>query len=139
MKYLWKLVLPVVSLVIGSLLFNSCQPAATQTGVLQGAVTIGPIFPVERIGESRPVPPEVFSSRKVLVYDASGKKLIKEVPIQQVGQTAQGYYSVELEPGDYVVDTNQTGIGGARNLTQKITITPGGTITIDLDIDTGIR
>ncbi len=138
MKYRLKILLGIF-LLAGGLLLLSCQQSGPQTGVLEGKVTIGPIWPVERPGESRPVPPEVFAARKVMVYDASGKKLVKEVSIQQIDQTATGYYSVQLAAGSYTVDTNRLGIDRSGNLPQKITVAAGGTVTIDLDIDTGIR
>ncbi len=59
MKYLWIISL-ILFILIGSLLVGSCRQASPGTGLLQGGVTIGPIFPVEMPGESRPVPPEVF-------------------------------------------------------------------------------
>jgi len=121
------------------LLASSCRQIPPQTGLLQGSVTIGPITPVEIPGQNPIVPPEVFSTRKVLVYDSTGKSLIKEVIIYQVKQTANGYYSVQLEPGVYKIDVTSTGIGGGANLPETITITAGQTMILDIDIDTGIR
>lgn len=121
------------------LLASSCRQIPPQTGLLQGSVTIGPITPVEIPGQNPIVPPEVFSTRKVLVYDSTGKSLIKEVIIYQVKQTANGYYSVQLEPGVYKIDVTSTGIGGGANLPETITITAGQTRILDIDIDTGIR
>jgi hypothetical protein len=121
------------------LLVSSCGQTSPQTGLLQGSVTIGPITPVEIPGQNPIVPPEVFSSRKVLVYDSAGKSLIKEVIIYQVKQTANGYYTVQLEPGVYQINVTNTGIGGGANLPETITITAGQTMILDIDIDTGIR
>lgn len=138
MKYSSKILL-IILLLAGGLLFLSCQQSQSQTGLLQGGVTIGPIFPVERPGESRPVPPEVFSARKVMVYDESGKNLVQQVSIRQIGQTAAGYYCVQLAPATYTVDTNHLGIDRSGNVPQKITVAAGGSVVIDLNIDTGIR
>jgi hypothetical protein len=138
MKYLWKISL-VLLVLAGSLWLASCQPGGPRTGLLQGAVTIGPIFPVEIPGDTRPVPPEVFSSRKVMIYDESGKNLVREVSITQIGQTANGYYTAQLALGMYVVDINHLGIDRSGNLPQKITVSANETVTIDLNIDTGIR
>ena len=137
MKNSWKISL-ILLLFVAGFLAASCGNSQAQTGLLQGGVTIGPLTPVEIPGQDLPVPPEVFSSRKILVYDATGEKLIKEVAINQIDQTANGYYGVLLEPGTYTVDLDNTSIGGA-NLPKKITISPGKTVILDIDIDTGIR
>lgn len=107
--------------------------------LLQGAVTIGPISPVERPGENPEVSPEVFSARKLMIYDASGKHLVREVYFTQIGTGATGYYAVQIAPGTYTVDINHLGIDTAANLPQKITVSADETVTIDVDIDTGIR
>jgi hypothetical protein len=119
----------------------SCAPKTTpaRTGLLQGGVTIGPLKPVEIPGQNNPVPPEVFSSRKILIYDTAGKELIIQVDINQIKQTSSGYYAVQLEPGIYTVDTNQIGIGGGAGLPKQITISAGQATRLDIDIDTGIR
>jgi hypothetical protein len=134
----WLKASVVICILAGSLLLLSCQQTGMQTGLLQGGVTIGPLTPVEQPGVNPPVPPDVFSSRKVMVYDESGKNLVQEVSIRQIGQTAQGYYCVQLPAGEYTVD-NLTGIGGSSNVPQKIILKGGGTVIIDLNIDTGIR
>ena len=136
-----KLLIISLTLLIlaGSLWLASCQPGGPETVLLQGAVTIGPIFPVEIPGDTRPVPPEVFSSRKIMIYDESGKNLVREVYITQIGQTATGYYTAQIAPGTYTVDINHLGIDRSGNLPQKITVSADETITIDIDIDTGIR
>jgi hypothetical protein len=132
--------LSLVLLILAGLIFaSSCSQKSVETGLLTGGVTIGPITPVEIPGQNPPVPPETFSSRKVLVFDASGKNLVKEVTINQIGQTANGYYSVRLAPGTYTVDIIHTGIGGSSDVPKQITLTAGQTVALDINIDTGIR
>ncbi len=131
--------IPVAILLVPGTLLAACQPAVVGTGILQGAVTIGPITPVERPGVSTPVSPEVFVARKIMVYDASGKKLVREVAITQIDATATGYYTTQLEPGTYTVDINRLGIDSAAGLPKKITIKADETVTVNVDIDTGIR
>jgi hypothetical protein len=138
MKNAWRIPL-VLLLFIGSLWLTSCCPGGPETVLLQGAVTIGPITPVEQPGQCPPVSPEVFASRKVMVYDESGDKLVQEVAIIQIDQTASGYYTVLLVPGTYTIDINHAGIDNADGLPKKITIAAGETVTIDINIDTGIR
>ena len=140
MKNIFRaMLIAVILLVMGNLMLVSCQMGVPETGLLQGGVNIGPITPVEIPGQNPPVPPETFSSRKVMVYDASGTNLVKEVTINQIGQTANGYYSVQLAPGTYTVDIIHTGIGGSGDVPKKITVSAGQTVIVDINIDTGIR
>jgi hypothetical protein len=138
MRYLWRSVL-IIALIAGGLWLASCCPGGPETVLLQGAVTIGPVFPVETPGENPPVPPEVFTSRKLIIYDESGENLVREVYFTQIGQTAFGYYTAQIAPGTYTIDINRSGIDTADNLPQKITVSADETVTIDINIDTGIR
>ena len=133
------LILLAIGLLAGSLGNLSCCPGGPENVLLQGAVTIGPISPVEQPGECPPVPPEVFSARKIVIYDESGQRLVREVAITQIGNGAIGYYTAQIAPGTYTVDINRVGIDSADNLPQKITVVGDETVTIDVDIDTGIR
>ena len=138
MKNWWRILL-IVCILAGSPFVISCQPGGPETVLLQGAVTIGPISPVEGPGENPPVPPEVFAARKLIIYDESGKNLVREVYFTQIGQGATGYYTAQLAPGTYVVDINHLGMDRADNLPQKISVSADETVTIDVNIDTGIR
>ncbi len=129
----------VLLFVAGGILAVSCCPGGPESVLLQGAVTIGPISPVERPGENPPVPPEVFSSRKLIISDESGKKLVREVYFTQIGHGATGYYTAQIAPGTYTIDINRLGVDRADNLPQKITVSADETVTIDINIDTGIR
>ncbi len=134
-----KKLIPVAIILVSGTLLAACQPAVTGTALLQGTVTIGPLSPVEIPGQEVIVNPEVFAARKIMIYDASGKKLVKEVNITQIGQSAAGRYIAQLAPGDYTVDINRLGIDHAANLPKKINLTAGETFTLNIDIDTGIR
>jgi hypothetical protein len=138
MKYLLTLVL-IISILLGAVLTASCCPGGPETVLLQGAVTIGPIWPVERPGVNPPVPPEVFSSRYLIIYDGSGEKMVREVYFTQIDQSAMGYYTAQIAPGTYVIDINRSGIDSAENLPMTITVSADETVTIDVNIDTGIR
>jgi hypothetical protein len=48
-------------------------------------------------------------------------------------------YTVDLKPGTYVVDIPHQGIGGSGELPATVTIRSGGTVRLDISIDTGIR
>jgi hypothetical protein len=138
MKNMLKLSLLCIC-IAGSLSFLSCQPGGPETVLLQGAVTIGPISPVEKPGENPPVPAEVFDSRYLIIYDESGENLVREVYFTQIDQGATGYYTAQIAPGTYVVDINHLGMDTAENLPVTITVSADETVTIDVNIDTGIR
>jgi len=133
------LVLLAIGLLAGGAAGLSCCPGGSENVLLQGAVTIGPISPVEKEGECPPVPAEVFQERKLIIYDESGTRMVREVYFTQIGQGATGYYTAQIGPGTYVVDINHLGVDTAANLPVKITVTGDETVTIDVDIDTGIR
>ena len=136
----WWLVLPAIVLaVLAGFFVITCQPKGPETVLLQGAVTIGPLSPVEGPGENHPVSPEVFNSRKLILYDESGEKMVREIHFTQIDQGATGYYTAQIAPGTYILDINRLGIDSADNLPVKITVTEDETVTIDVNIDTGIR
>jgi hypothetical protein len=132
-KYLLILLLALVALA------GSCCPGGPETVLLQGAVTIGPLSPVGQLGESKPVPPEVFSSRYLIIYDESGENLVREVYFTQIDQSAMGYYTAQIAPGTYVIDINHLGADTAESLPVTIEVSADETVTIDVNIDTGIR
>jgi hypothetical protein len=112
--------------------FSCGEPAAP--GILQGKVTIGPLQPVVRPGEVVEVPCEVYEARKIMVYDKSVTKLVKQVDID-----CEGRYMAELSPGTYMVDINRIGIDFSKDLPAHVEIQSGVTVRLDIDIDTGIR
>lgn len=116
---------------------SGCATSGNQagTGILTGKVTVGPLTPVERVDVTPPVPdPAVFTSRKLLLYDADGKTQIQEIGIQAAGY--YGVYNVTLMPGTYKLGYNY--MGSIRFL-PEFTIEAGKTTIVDVDIDTGIR
>jgi hypothetical protein len=72
-----------------------------------------------------------------LLYEADGKTLIEEIPIEAAGY--YGIYNVTLKPGTYVLGYPGQGVGGARGLPATVIIEADRTTTLDVDIDTGIR
>jgi hypothetical protein len=111
-----------------------CVSETKAPGILEGYVTIGPIWPVERLGEQKPIPPEVYEARKVMVYNKSGKRLFEEVSL-----SSDGYYGVELRPGTYTIDINRIGIDSSSDVPKQIVIESGQVVVLNIDIDTGIR
>ena len=139
LKKLWKIVAATGILSISFLTLSCLYPHGSESVLLQGAVTIGPISPGGQPDEYSEVSPEVFAVRKLMIYDKSGKHLVREVYFTQIDGGATGYYTAQLAPGTYVIDINHEGMDTAENLPQNITVASDETITIDVNIDTGIR
>ena len=129
----------VILVLAASLWPASCLPGMREDVLIIGAVTIGPITPVQKPNECPPVPPEAFAARKLIIYDESGKKLVREIYFTQIGNSAHGYYAAQVGAGTFVVDINHNGMDRAANLPMKITVSKDETVTIDVNIDTGIR
>ena len=97
-------------------------------GNVAGMVVVSPCRPVERAGDP-PCPPRpgvVVTFQPV----AAGRASL-------TAQTdASGHYSLTLPAGDYDVRA-AAGIGGGR--VTRVTVPAGGTVTLDLVVDSGIR
>ena len=104
-------------------------------GILQGKVSIGPICPVERVGQSCPVPKEAYTQREVIVYSSDGKKIIARMNFSDTGT-----YKFVLPEGDYVVDIPKTGgLGSSKELPYNVSVGASQPTEFDFSIDTGIR
>lgn len=113
----------------------SCTHGPQAQGTLQGHVMIGPLVPVVREGEELPTPaPEVYASRQIVIFSPDMRKEILRVPID-----GQGNYRCVLPEGKYIVDINHLGIDSAAGLPRTILITADSVMTLDIEIDTGIR
>lgn len=113
----------------------ACSFGPKETGILMGEVSVGPLMPVVGPGVVEPTPgPQVFAGRKIVIFDAKGKR-----ELQQVDIAGDGTYRVELELGSYVVDINHQGIDFAKGLPATIEIHQDQVTLLDIDIDTGIR
>ncbi len=122
-------------LLLGVLTTFACSQSPQVFGTLEGHVTIGPLVPVVREGESEPTPaPEVYAAREIVVFEENGK-----TEFIRLGIDAKGNYRTELPVGIYVVDINHIGIDSAADLPKRIEITGHGVTRLDIDIDTGIR
>jgi hypothetical protein len=139
MKNILLVILLGVFVLAGVFSTISCQPGGAETVLLQGAVTIGPLTPVQQAGVCPTAAPEVFAARKLIIYDESGKHLVREVYFTQIGNSASGYYTAQIAPGTYTIGIGHNGIDRAEGLPKKITVIKDETLTIDVSIDTGIR
>jgi hypothetical protein len=124
----------ITALAIACLFLVGCVDGTGEPGRLEGDVTIGQIMPVERSSQTYEVPCEVYEARKVMVYDRNHHKLVRQVDID-----CHGHYIVELKPGQYVVDINRIGIDHSSEVPTTVEIASGETVTLNIDIDTGIR
>lgn len=107
----------------------------SRCGVLQGEVSIGPFWPSIRIGEPTPTPPpEVFTSRSLVILAVDAKTELARVPL-----LAEGAYRVALLPGVYVLAYPGHGKERAVDLPRQVEIKVGQITQLDVDIDTGMR
>jgi len=124
--------------VAGAMSSGCVTGASGEYGTLAGNVTVGPLTPVERV-DATPIlpPPEVFTSRHLVVYASDGTTKVADVDIVPAGY--YGKYSVSLQPGTYVLDYLRQGIGRASPLPKQVNVEAGRTTVVDVDFDTGIR
>ncbi len=128
-------ILIVIILVAFGLSFYYSQQQNAPMGVLEGKVSVGPICPVEQVNLPCPVPPSVYTSRELIVYQADG-----QTPVARQNFSEQGTYHFDLTPGTYIVDISHTGgFGSSKDLPQGVTIKANQTTEFDFSIDTGIR
>lgn len=132
-----RFIIFVIAIMAG-LLITSCS-GTTDNGLLQGRINIGPLSPVEHPGETTPIPCDVYNARKIMIYDRSGTNLLKQVDIKCNTSGNYGEYSVELKPGIYTVDINRIGMDSSSDVPKQVEIKPDVTVSLDIDIDTGIR
>lgn len=101
-------------------------------GTVTGKVTIGPICPVERVDEPCVIPPETYTSRKVIVYGPT-----ESVKVSETTLNPDGSYTLSLTPGNYWLQIAPAGIGPGEK--KPVSIKANKTTTLDFNVDTGIR
>jgi hypothetical protein len=110
-------------------------PASPGTGTLQGHVSIGPVQPMVRADEpALTVPPEAYAARQLIIVGTGEQTAVYRV---QIGP--DGAYKVALPPGTYTVDLSRVGMDFSKDLPATVEIVAGQNITLDVDVDTGIR
>lgn len=117
--------------------FAECPFVPRGNGTLEGTMTIGPICPVETYPPDPRCKPsaETYAARKVYVWAANRSRIIATLT-----PDANGRFSVLLPAGEYIVDVaHQPGPGGATGVPKTVVIAEGQTVSISIDIDTGIR
>lgn len=125
------LLIPWIIILIG------CSLSSRGEGTLAGHVTIGPLVPVLREGETEPTPsPEVYAAWQIVVYTQDMRREVARADINSAGN-----YQIDLSVAAYVVTAAPAGGGGGPGGSQEypVEIKPDQVTHLDLDIDTGIR
>jgi len=104
------------------------------SGVLEGNVAIGPICPVEQIGHPCNPTPAMYASHPIFIYLSDKKTLIKTLT-----PNASGDFYTTLLVGNYFIDAQHQSVGSIQGVPAVISIKSGGTTTLTISIDTGIR
>ena len=130
-------ILKRASLAVLIIVVAGCSLANHEEGTLSGHVTIGPLQPVLREGETPPTPsPQVYAAWQIVIYGEDGRKEIARTDVDPTGD-----YRVTLSLGTYMVTAKpadgRSGPGGS--LTYYAEINRDKVTRLDLDIDTGIR
>ena len=110
----------------------SKKTVSLSKGTVTGKVTIGPICPVNRVGEPCIISPETYTSRNVVVYGPN-----ESVKISETALRSDGTYNLSLAPGNYWLQIAPAGIGSGEK--KPITLSLHKTVTLNFDIDSGIR
>lgn len=108
--------------------------AGPKTGTIKGHVSIGPLKPASRVGEVEVVPPRVYAEYKILLISADGKKEIGRYKL-----TDKGDYKITIAPGQYRIVWTGPVSPRVRLGTKNVEVKEGKSVTVDFDIDTGIR
>ena len=119
-------------------LISACTNQLTpKQGVLEGYISIGPLCPVETDPPDPGCLPtaETYKAWPVSIWTTDGKH-----KISLITPSLDGYFSLEMEPGSYLVKLDKAGNGiGSSNLPVEISINSLETTVLNIDIDTGIR
>ena len=120
---------------------SSCsqQQNTIEKGFLEGKISIGPLCPNYKGSDVDPKcqpNEETYKAWPISVWTTS-----KETKIAQIEPKSDGTYKIELPAGNYIIDLEkQQSFGvGKNNLPATVTINPGETTQLDVNIDTGIR
>lgn len=111
---------------------------SVNSGTLKGNISIGPLCPVETIPPQPGCQPtaETYKAWQTSVWNAS-----KTIIIKDINPDLSGNFSVQLLPGNYVIDFNssQSHSFGGSSFPIHFSISKNKTTAVDISIDTGIR
>ena len=129
----------IFSITILPALFNpsGCDSKITQeSGFLEGKISIGPICPVETdppVAECLPTA-ETYKAYPVSIWTSEGSR-----KVAQINPALDGSFSIELDPGQYLIKLEKDNSIGGSNLPVTVVISSLQKTTVNIDIDTGIR
>ena len=129
----------IFSVAILPALFNpsGCDSKITQeSGFLEGKISIGPICPVETdppVAECLPTA-ETYKAYPVSIWTSEGSR-----KVAQLNPALDGSFSIELDPGQYLIKLEKDNSIGGSNLPVTVVISSLQKTTVNIDIDTGIR
>ena len=105
-------------------------------GVLKGKISIGPLCPVERIPPDPKcqATPEMYAARKIFVYQTDKITLVTTITPDNRGQ-----FSLSLPAGTYYLNMASQTIGNISGLPATVQIENNKTISLEINVDTGIR
>jgi len=129
----------IFSLTILPALFNpsGCDSRIQQEqGLLEGTISIGPICPVETDPPKPECLPtaETYKAYPVCIWTSDGRQ-----KIAQITPALDGSFSMELDPGQYLIKLEKVNSIGGSNLPITVEISTLGKSIVNIDIDTGIR
>ena len=118
----------VIAALVGAMSLTSCRTDETTRGSLGGRALAGPTCPVEVQGS--PCPPMAWVGT-VRATSAEGE-------VHETATDADGRFHFELPPGSYQV-LPVTDDPASSAVPRTVTVEAGGSVSLDLAIDTGIR
>jgi hypothetical protein len=123
-------------LALSIIITGGCSSLNRASGTLGGHVDIGPLQPVQRVGEPQPTPsPEMYAAWQIVVLSADGKREITRADIDSGGD-----YQIILPVGNYMVTAKPVNGGGlGMQRVESVEIFCGKSTKLDISIDTGIR
>ena len=135
-KYIYNC---IFSLTILPALFNpsGCDGRIKQEqGVLEGTISIGPICPVETDPPRPECLPtaETYKAYPVSIWTSDGGQ-----KVAQLSPALDGSFSMELDPGQYLIKLEKVNSIGGSNLPITVEISTLEKAIVNIDIDTGIR
>ena len=129
----------IFSLTILPAIFNpsGCDGRIEQEqGILEGTISIGPICPVETDPPQAECLPtaETYKAYPVSLWTSDGGQ-----KVAQLSPALDGSFSMELDPGQYLIKLEKGNSIGGSNLPITVEISTLEKTIVNIDIDTGIR
>jgi hypothetical protein len=125
----------IVAFVVLSSCLSACADTAANTGVLRGQLKIFSPKEVELgDGDISTASANLYAKYPLVVLSADGKKQIATFTADQ-----NGTFRVELPAGEYMLDVKDRVRKHVRAKPQKFKVTAGQKVSVNLELDTGIR